>query len=269
MIFEHTGIRTGILHARILRTGVRKAGLAAAGLLLAAGSSLALPAGTASAASRPTSPKTLMAAALRTAGKETSVHFVATSRVGTRSITVTASAAAKAAVQTISIAEGKTKGRVRARFVDRVVYFQGDKVGLEVYLGMPSTLAPKYAGKWISFSPSTQDYSAIAKSMTLSTALSQISVDKPFGGGRDSTVDGEPAVDVTGTTTTFSSKGNHGKATLYVSATGTLLPIRYVGTGREDKQRETGQVTFSDWDAKVKPVKPSSSVAASSITTSG
>lgn len=223
-------------------------------------------AGAANTTAAPSStPKSLLAASLKAAGKEPSVHFVATSAVGTRSITITGDASAGAGSQVIILHEGKQTGHVTGRYVDKAVYFRGNTIGLEDYLGMPTTLAPKYSDKWISFGSSTPDYSSIAKSMTLSAAVAQISVKAPVTSGVHSTVDGQAAVSVLGTTTTLSSKGKKGTATLYVAAKGSPLPISYLGTGKQKKQSETGKVTFSKWGEKVSPSAPPNAVPASSI----
>jgi uncharacterized OsmC-like protein len=236
----------------------------AAGAAGAATTTTTAPAVT-TAGSRSTAPKTLLAASLAAAGTQTSVHYVATSSVGTRSLEITADASTTAGTQSIVLREGKTTGHVTGRFVDKIVYFRGDTVGLEDYLGMPATLAPKYNGQWISFSSTTKDYSSIAKSLTLSAAIAQISVSAPLTGGGHTIVDGKAAVGLRGTTTALSSKGKKGSATLYVSAKGSPLPVAYRGTGKQKKQKETGTVTFSRWGETVSPAVPAKSVAASTI----
>jgi hypothetical protein len=240
-----------------------------AGIGVAAVLSVApMTSGTAGATTRPTAPKALLAASLKAAGKQSSVHSVATSTVGTQSIKITADAATKAGTQVIILREGKKTGHLTGRYVNNTVYFRGDTIGLEDYLGMPATLAPKYSGKWISFASTTQGYSSVANSMTVSAAVSQISVKAPITSSGQTTVNGQAAVGVRGTTTTLSSKGKKGTATLYVSAKGSPLPIRYLGTGIQKKQKETGQVTFSKWGETVSPTAPTGAVPASSITTS-
>jgi len=249
-----------VLLNRYVLAGV---GVAAALVMLPLGSGVAAAANT--TASSSSTPKSLLSASLKAAEKESSVHFVATSAVGTRSITITADASTTAGSQVIILHEGKKTGHVTGRYVGKSVYFQGDTIGLEDYLGMPTTLAPKYSGKWISFGSSTTDYASIAKSMTLSAAVAQISVKAPITGGAHTTVDGQAAVSVVGTTTTLSSKGKKGTATLYVAAKGSPLPISYLGTGKQKKQSETGKVTFSKWGEKVSPSAPYNAVPASSI----
>jgi len=253
-----------VLLNRFFRPGF---GIAAALVMLPLASGVAAATGTTTTPS--SAPKSLLAASLRAARKESSVHFVATSAVGTRSITITGDASASAGSQVIVLHEGKSTGHVTGRYVDKAVYFRGDTIGLEDYLGMPSTLAPKYSGKWIAFGSSTPNYSSIAKSMTLSAAVAQISVKAPITRGAHATVDGQAAVSVLGSTTTLSSKGKKGTATLYVAAKGSPLPISYLGTGKQKEQSETGKVSFSKWGEKVSPSVPPNAVPASSISGSG
>jgi len=104
--------------------------------------------------------------------------------------------------------------------------------------------------------------------MTLAAAISQISVKAPFTTAT-TTIDGQAAEAVKGTTTALSSKGKKGPATLYVAATGAPLPIRYQGKGKQEKKTETGTVVFSDWGMKVAPASPQGAIAASSISSSG
>ncbi len=259
------GLGTGVVVAATL-LGAPAAGAASTTTTTGATTTTTVPAIT-TAGSRSAAPKTLLAAAIGAAGKEGSVHFVATSTIDTRSLRVTADAGTTVGMQTVVLHEGKVTGQVTGRFVDKVVYFRGDTVGLEDYLGMPSTLAPKYSGQWIAFGSSTQDYTAITQSMELSAAISQISVKAPITGGAHSTQAGQATVTVQGTTTSLSSKGEKGTATLYVAAKGSPLPVVYRGTGKQKKQKETGTVTFSKWGETISPVAPSKSVAASSITT--
>lgn len=210
--------------------------------------------------------KALLAASLATARKEPSVHFVATSSEPTRSIKIVANAATTAGTQTITIVVTKKAGHVTAMYTGGKIYFKGDTVGLEVYLGMPSSIAPHYAGQWISFTSSDKGFSSIAKSLTMTDAVGQISVDPPLTLGGRATVNGTAAQAVQGTTTTLSSKGHHGSATLWIATHGAPLPVRYQGTGTQATKKEVGQVDFSRWGLAVQPVAPAHAVPASSIT---
>ncbi|HUA95732.1 MAG TPA: hypothetical protein VMB82_09420 [Acidimicrobiales bacterium] len=212
------------------------------------------------------SPKAVLTASLDAAQAQGSVHYVATSAVGDKSVRVTGDTATATASQAVVLHVGKGTGHVTGRLVDGAVYLRGDTLGLEDYLGMPSTLAPKYVGQWISFPSSTKSYSTIAKSMSLTSAIDQISVEAPLSGGQRTTRGGRSAVSIKGTTTSLSSTGNKGTAILYVSATGSPLPLAYHGTGTQEKKSETGTVIYSKWGETVKPKVPAKSVPSSSIT---
>lgn len=232
----------------------------------AAGATSSKSHGVTTAGSGKVSPKALLAASLDAAHAQSSVHYVATSAVGDESIRVTADTAIAAASQAIVLNVGKGTGHVTGRLVDNTVYLRGDSIGLEDYLGMPSTLAPKYVGQWIAFASTTKTYPSIAKSMSLTSVINQISVEAPLSGGQKTTSGGRSAVSVKGTTTSLSSTGNKGTAVLYVSAKGSPLPIAYHGTGKQKKKPETGTVTYSKWGENVSPKAPAKSVPASTIT---
>lgn len=245
---------------------VAAAPMAGASPAAASGSTTTTTPSVTTAGSSKVSPKTLLAASLGAANAKGSVHYVVHSSSGKDTITVTADAASTAGSQAIVLRVGKSTGHVTGTLVDNTVYFRGDTLGLEDYLGMPSTAAPKYAGKWISFGSSTKDYATIAKSMTLASALDQISVDAPLSSGGSSTRGGRRAVSIKGTTTSLSSSGHKGSAVLYVSAVGAPLPIAFLGTGTQKAGAETGSVTYSRWGERVRPAVPATSVPSSSIT---
>ena len=217
----------------------------------------------ATSTSAPTATSAQVSSAIKAAGQQTSVHYVASSKESGRSITITSSSSATAGTQKIVLRSSKSVGHVSGR----LVYFRGDTCGLEEYLGMPATLAPKYTGKWIFFSPATKDYAPIAKSFTLATAISQIAMKGPFT-SKSGTVDGKSATTVTGRDTVTGHVGKAGSATLSIASSGTPLPIHYSGKTTVNKTKISGTVDYSGWGQKVTPKAPQGAVAASSITSS-
>jgi len=248
----------------VTRTLARVSAGALAGGLLAATLAGAGPAGAAGS-----TPAALVAASQAAAAKQSSVRFVANSSLGDESISIVADAARSAGVETIRLRKASQVGLVTARYTGNAVYFKGNANGLGGYIGMPSTLATKYAGKWIAFTPSQKNYAAIARSMTLPAAVAQISIDPPFTSSAGPRVGGLPTVVVHGTTSTLSSSGNKGTATLTIRSTGSPLPVSFAGRGTQSGKTETGQVVFSRWGEPVHAVAPSSSVNASTITAGG
>jgi hypothetical protein len=217
---------------------------------------------TTTTATRPANAKALLAASLAAARSQRTVHFSATSTVGSESITIVADVAPTKGQEAITVTSGGHTGHVSARLVKKVAYFRGDAAGLERYLGLPSTLASKYANRWISFEPSDQYYKTVSQAMTISSAVGQISVKAPVSTGPTSTVNGAAAIGITGTTTSLGSKG---PAVLYVPAQGSLLPLRYTGQGKEQKKKATGQVDFSNWGESFSVVAPAKVVRSSSV----
>ncbi len=250
--------------APVARTLARLSAGALAGGLLAGTLGAAGAAGAAE-----TSPAALVAAAQAAAAHQSSVRYVATSSLGNESISIVADAAGSAGVETIRLRNASQLGLVTARYTGQAVYFRGNANGLGGYIGMPSTLAAKYAGKWIAFTPSEKNYAAIARSMTLGAAAAQISIDPPFTSSAGPRVGGVPTVVVHGTTSTLSSSGNKGTASLTIRSTGSPLPVSFVGRGTQSGKTETGRVVFSRWGEPVHVTAPSSSVNASTITTGG
>ena len=216
-----------------------------------------------------TSPAALAAATEAAAAKQQSVHYVAGSILGTESITIVADVARSSGLETIRLRDARQTGLVSARYDGKAVYFKGDANGLTGYVGMPSTLATRYAGKWIAFTPTQKSFAAIAKSLTLSAAVGQISIGPPFTSSTGPTVGNVPTVLVRGTTTMFSSSGAKGRASLSIRTNGTPLPVTFAGRGSQSGKTESGQVVFSGWNEPVHVVAPSSSVNASSISSSG
>src|SRR5271166_5357626 len=199
-----------------------------------------------------TSPAAPAAATEAAAAKQQSVHYVAGSILGTESITIVADVARSSGLETIRLRDARQTGLVSAG-----------------YVGMPSTLATRYAGKWIAFTPTQKSFAAIAKSLTLSAAVGQISIGPPFTSSTGPTVGNVPTVLVRGTTTMFSSSGAKGRASLSIRTNGTPLPVTFAGRGSQSGKTESGQVVFSGWNEPVHVVAPSSSVNASSISSSG
>ena len=247
-----------------------------AGVLLApapsgAATTTATSAPPASSTTAPTVNVALLGDALTAAKGEQSVHFVATSGKTGRSETVTESTSPTAGIQRILLRTKSATGHVSGVFMNQIVYFRGDAFGLEGYLGMPATLAGKYAGRWIFFSPATKDYGPIEKTFTLDGAISQINMKGPYR-RVTATVDGQPAITVTGTMVTKTKKKakktKGAKVTLAVAATGTPLPIRFTEKGTPSAG-ETGTVDFSKWGLKVAPKAPQGAIAASSIESTG
>ncbi len=232
-------------------------------------SALLAAAATGPAGAATLTPKATVTASLAAANKQQSVHYNATSKAGTQSITLTADAGVSSGQQIVVVKKGKTTGHIQARYVTSGVYFKGDVYGLEAYLGMPASLAPTYAGKWIVFTSTDTDYAQITKALTLSAAVAQISMTGPYTSGGTTTAGGKAASAVKAFTSTLSSAGKKGPATVYIAAKGTPLPIKFTGAGTESGKKTTGVVSYSKWNETINLVTPTGAIPASSISTTG
>jgi hypothetical protein len=246
----------------LLTFGARRRAVTGA---LASGLLVAVLAGAGPAAAA-TSPAALVTASQAAAAKQQSVRFAASSSLGSDSITIVADVARSAGLETVRIRHSSQVGLVSARYTGKAVYFKGNVNGLVGYMGMPSALATKYAGRWIAFTPTQKNYAAIAHSMTLPAAVAQVSIDPPFTTSAGPKVGNLSTVVVHGTTTSLSSSGGKGSATLSIRSQGTPLPVRFVGKGTQSGGTESGQVVFSRWGEPVNVATPSPSVNASTIT---
>lgn len=238
--------------------------LTAAALAAGLGSSLAvLPTPPAGASSR--SATALLKASLAAGAKQSAVHYVVVSSAGNHSVNLVADASSTKGNQTIVLREGSHVGHVNGRLVGGNVYFEGDQYGLTQYLGMPSSLAPKYAGKWIVWTSSDSTYSWVEQDFQLSTALGQISMKAPLSIGGRTSVNGTSALNLNGTTSSLSEKGKSGPATLAVAASKTPLPLRFTGKGKEQLGKAYGTVTFSKWGETISVTAPTNAIPVSSI----
>jgi len=222
--------------------------------------------GAAAANAATAAPSSLVTASLTAAAKQTSVHYVTVSSLGSQSISVVGDAATNAGQEAIVVTKGKLRGIVNARFDGQAVYYRANLYGLESYLGMPSTLAPKYTGKWISFTSADQNYPEISKSLTISSVVGDISLKPPMKLAGTKTINAQRTIGVSGTTTAVPTSGKtKDVATLYIATSANQLPVQFGATGKQKNMTEIVKVNFSRWGVPVNPQAPTTSIPASSI----
>jgi len=236
--------------------------LAAPVTAVLAGAVLAPALAGASVVATSTPAQSTLATTLAAAKKQSSVHFVATTTVGPRSVTLNGDASSSEAQQVVTIHDGSSVGHLTARLVPTGLYFNGDAKGLETYLRVPTASAPKYAGRWIVISNSASSFSQIVSSMTIGAAVDQISLTGPLS---ESTAlaNGRHVIVLTGRTTALSSNAKTGPAELNVAA-GSHLPVSFSGRG-PGTTKAVAAITFSHWGEPVHLATPSSAIPASSI----
>ena len=177
---------------------------------------------------------------------------------------MTGDAARSAGLQDITLINGGQVGTIEVRLVHNTAYFRGNKLGLMSYLGLPTSLAADYTGRWISVARSNQAFASIAASMTIKAVIAQIVIDGPL------TMSSGPSAPSTtlileGTSGALSAKGQHGPATLVVSDPSTPLPVSFSAQGKDGSTMANGSVSFSNWGESVAVVAPAHAVPNTSI----
>jgi hypothetical protein len=208
----------------------------------------------------------LVTSVVAAAKAQGSVHYFEWAAAGKQSVAVVGDVSATAGRQTITVRDGTSVGHLEGRWADGKVYFRGDAYGLNSYLAMPSTLARKYVQHWIVFTKADPGFAATAKQFTVAGPIAEIRLT-----GRltlvpgTSTVNGVPVTLVRGRTTGLSTRGRSGTATLFIATTGSHLPVRFTGTGKETAGSSVGRVDFSAWGETVSVDAPPSAIPASQV----
>ena len=125
-------------------------------------------------------PSQVLAASKTAAASESSLHYVATTKTSTNSVTITGDVSKTEGQQTIVAIVNGQVGHVTVMLVGGSAYFEGDEPGLATFMGLPQSIAVRYANKWISLSSSDADFSAVAAGLTTSTALLQSPISNPL-----------------------------------------------------------------------------------------
>jgi hypothetical protein len=142
--------------------------------------------------------------------------------------------------------------------IDHVAYVNANAGALADYFGLAPSSA-SFAGKWIAIKPSDAAYTTVAAGVSLSDALKQITIDAPFGKPKPTTINGARAIGVSGTVPT--TRGGSEPGTLYVPASGEILPLAFDFSD----PGATDRATFSAWGKKVALTAPPNAVAFSSV----
>jgi hypothetical protein len=208
----------------------------------------ATPAG----ASRPASAQTEYLAAINAVGDQ-GVHYASHAKQGNISFNVSGDTGVKSGTQTLTLVQGKTTEHMTVVAVGSAGYVNGNPTALKNVMGLSATTAKKYSGKWISFDPTSQQYSELVAGLLDSQVGSELKMNGPFHYGAPKTLDGKSAIAVVGSVS--DNSGNTVSSTLWVAASGPPLPIEQT-TGTSSKGSIAGTVTFTKWGEKVAQKAP-------------
>jgi hypothetical protein len=144
-----------------------------------------------------------------------------------------------------------------------MAYINGDSTALTQYFGLQTPNPQGLAGEWISIQPSDQNYSAVSAAVTLRSDFDDLMLGH-FSKESTVVVDGTSLTAVHGFVERPTG-ANNVPATLYVTQTGTVLPVRLqVSTGGV-----TETTTWSNWGHSVSLATPSQSIPISTVLPSG
>jgi hypothetical protein len=138
--------------------------------------------------------------------------------------------------------------------VDHTVYFRGDLKTIVAY-----KFSPKHptaiVGRWISIGATSKYYAGASASLTLASDFLKVNLLGPLTEGSDVAIDGIQAVPIYGQVK--SSNGTQtAKATIYVTASGTTLPVEFhATTGAVDET-----INWSQWGRRVTIDAPHSAI---------
>ena len=199
-------------------------------------------------------------AALKAAGSQ-GVHFESALSQGGVSITVNGDSGATSGAQTITVTRANLTERVRAMVIGKTGYISANATALRYVVGLSTTQASKYAGKWLFFPTSSAGLAELVAGLEYSQVASELQMTGPYSYGPTTTVQGQRARAIRGYVT--SESGSKVPVVLYVSATGAPKPIEEVTNPGAQKGSPTihGSVTLSNWGQQITQTAPSHPVS--------
>jgi hypothetical protein len=201
------------------------------------------------------SPAASVAASLKAALAESSVHYVSTGGYGDVHVTQVADVGVRSGVQRITVRAGRSSGLVTVIVSGGNAYIRASDVFVLVgYMGFNPQAAARYVGRWVLIPPTDGDFATVSAAVTLPTTVEEIGLSRRIRRSPATTKNGR-SVDV------FSGKtprslGTQLAATLYASATGTPLPVE------EQVHQGTVESTlvFSDWNESITAAAPAGAI---------
>lgn len=241
--------------------------------LAAIGAGLGLSLGSGAGSTRAAAGR-LLRSSLAAAGQAGSFHYVSTSTSASSTApTVTqrtvGDAGSNGGTQAITLS-GDTFSVV---VLGTTAYFRGDGPAMALNLGIPATVAQTYAGKWISLVAGDGPYQSVQVAVTAASALQQNVTFTAHDELPASTMAGRRVIALRGPMAAVAGQAAHGTATLYVSASGRHLPVRYVERGTlgagSGRSALDFSITFSAWGEPVSVSAPPGAIPFSSLGVQG
>lgn len=207
-------------------------------------------------------PTQILAAGIAAGEAQVGVHYVIKAAGGSSTQTVTGDAARNAGVQTVVTGSNAVEVVLLS---DGSAYLRGNMGGLEQTVGLPNTVAPTYADKWISVAHSDPLYQPLTEFITVRGILTQLSPSRPLQASTPGTVDGQIVIGVRGGLPGSAQPGITGNAVLYVSTAAPTVPVGFTGRATNTSTTVNDTGTFTRWGEQVRPRRPAGATPFSQI----
>ena len=144
--------------------------------------------------------------------------------------------------------------------VGGVAYISGNARGMTSYFGLPTSLVPTLAGRWISVPPTDSHFRAITANVSLASALGNVTPSGRLILGRRSRVNGQTVKSIAG-----AAPGGGGRLVLFVAARGRSLPVEAVESNGAGTSAKGEIVTFSRWGEPLHVATPAGAIPISTV----
>ena len=156
----------------------------------------------------------------------------------------------------IGTTEGRTRiyndgAKARVVLVSGTAYIEGNAKGVADYFELPNLDPQTLAGKWFSVAPANSNYSTYVAGVTLKSDFSEIQFPGPYKVGPQTVIDHRKVIPVHGSISA-SSKGAKLGVTLYITATGRILPVEITTSNNTEQATEI----WSNWGRPADLVAP-------------
>jgi hypothetical protein len=140
-----------------------------------------------------------------------------------------------------------------------IAYIRGNEKAVVHFFGIPTSHPKAIAGKWVSISSSTTGFATVTSAVTLASDFHEYKILGPLTEGSDVTLLGQKVLPISGFVAGPSNKSI--PATLYVTTTGTVLPVELSLSGGNLKST----TVWTAWGHTVEIVAPKPSIPISKI----
>jgi hypothetical protein len=160
------------------------------------------------------------------------------------------------AIDDIGTTEGRQdiesdSARAKVILFNGVAYIEANADGVANYFDFTTADPAQLAGRWFTVTSSMTAYAPVTDAVTLASDFDQLGIVGPYTAGKQTVVDHQKVIPVHGFVP-GASKGPNAPITLYVTATGTTLPVEFSASTKS----VSDTVTWSDWGKLVHLVPP-------------